>query len=105
MLTNMLASGRPVVATADVGTGLAGEVDGCGIITAPEDAAAFSEAIVALLTDESAYSKYADAARERAESRWAKTRTLEQFELGLLSIASASKNTAKPDLITQKKHK
>jgi colanic acid biosynthesis glycosyl transferase WcaI len=32
-LTNMLASGRAIAATAEPGTGLAAEVDGCGLIT------------------------------------------------------------------------
>ena len=41
-LTNMLASGRPVVATAVAGTGLADEVEGCGVVTPPGDGAAFA---------------------------------------------------------------
>lgn len=47
-LTGMLASGRPVVATADDGSGLAVEVEGCGITTPPEDAKAFANAILEL---------------------------------------------------------
>src|SRR5690606_42022738 len=37
-LTNMLASGRPVIATAAPGSDLAIEIDGCGIATPPHDA-------------------------------------------------------------------
>ena len=50
-LNNMLASGRPVVATASAGTGLASEVEGCGIVVEPGDAKAFAQAITALLDD------------------------------------------------------
>src|SRR5690606_21104647 len=42
-LTNMLASGRPVVATASPGTELAQEVESCGIVTPPGDGRAFAE--------------------------------------------------------------
>jgi hypothetical protein len=56
-LTNMLASGRPVVATAMPGTGLYDEVEGCGINVEPGDVTAMAEAIVAL----------ADAPDRRAE--------------------------------------
>lgn len=48
-LTNMLASARPVVATAAAGTGLYDEVSGCGLCTAPGDAGALAAAIEHLL--------------------------------------------------------
>ena len=79
-LTNMLASGRPVVATADAGTGLAYEVEGCGVTVAPEDAPAFAGAIRRLLDDDTARATYGTEARRRAEERWSKTRILTRFE-------------------------
>lgn len=69
-LTNMLASGRPVVATAAPDTGLAREVQGCGIVTAPGDAVSFAAAIEKLIDSPTLHSAAAAAARNRAEQSW-----------------------------------
>ena len=71
-LTNMLASGRPVVATTQPGTGLYAEVDGCGLITPPGDAAALAAAISALADDPPRRANMGRAAAARAEERWSK---------------------------------
>ena len=71
-LTNMLASARPVVATTEPGTGLYGEVDGCGLVTAPGDAAALADAITALAEDPARRAALGAAALERAGQRWMK---------------------------------
>ena len=71
-LTNMLASGRPVVATTQPGTGLYAEVDGCGLITPPGDAAALAAAISALADDPLRRANMGRAAASRAEQRWSK---------------------------------
>lgn len=71
-LANMLASGRPVVATAAAGTGLAREVEGCGAAVPAGDAEAFAAGIAGLLDDEAGYAAAAAAARLRAETIWAK---------------------------------
>ncbi|MEP0069099.1 glycosyltransferase WbuB [Pyruvatibacter sp.] len=68
-LTGMLASGRPVVATAEDGSGLAGEVDGCGITTPPEDAKAFAEAIQELADTPALRDTLGKAARAAALAR------------------------------------
>ena len=47
-LTGMLASARPVVATALAGTELANVVQTCGIVVLPEDAAGMTKAVLAL---------------------------------------------------------
>lgn len=80
-LTNMLASGRPVVATAAPGTGLADEVAGCGAITRPGDAVRFAAAIAALMDDPQRYETAARQARSRAEQRWSKETILARFNL------------------------
>ena len=77
-LTNMLASGRPVAATAAPGTGLAYEVEGCGLISAPGDTTAFARAIERLLDDAELAKTCARAARARAEERWAKQPILDR---------------------------
>jgi colanic acid biosynthesis glycosyl transferase WcaI len=83
-LANMLASGRPVVATALPGTGLAREVEDVGIVTAPEDADAFAEAIVALLDDPAQRARLGIEARRRAETRWSRATILDRFERDLV---------------------
>ena len=82
-LTNMLASGRPVVATAAAGTGLAEEVEGCGVVTAPGDAAALTAAIAALLDDPQRRAALGKAAAKRASERWAKEAILDRWETEL----------------------
>lgn len=69
-LTGMLASGRPVVAMADAGTGLATEVEGCGLIVPPGDAAAMAAAILRLAENKAWCLQLGAAARCRAEDAW-----------------------------------
>ncbi|MBB3912701.1 WcaI family glycosyltransferase [Sphingomonas desiccabilis] len=85
-LTNMLASGRPVVATALPGTGLAKEVEGCGLVTPPGDLPAFVQAIEALLDDPELRERTGKAARERALERWSRPAILSQFESQLRAL-------------------
>lgn len=91
-LTNMLASGRPVVATADTGTGLANEVEGCGIVVPPGDAAAMAEAIRVLADDPARAAATGDAARRRAEERWSREAILAGFRRRLAEVAAAPLN-------------
>ncbi len=79
-LTNMLASARPVVATADPGTGLYDEVDGCGTLTPPGDEAALAAAIAALADDPARRAEYGTQARQRAEQRWMKDAIIDRVE-------------------------
>lgn len=79
-LTNMLASGRPVVATALPGTGLYDEVDGCGINTPPGDAQALARAIVALVDDPEMAARMGEAAAQRAVERWSMERIIDRFD-------------------------
>jgi len=78
-LTNMLASGRPVVATAAPGTGLAREVEGCGVIAEPGHVEAFASGIERLVVDSALREASALSARRRAEERWAKDAVLGRF--------------------------
>lgn len=79
-LTNMLASGRPVVATAAPGTGLFDEVEGCGINTPPGDAAALAAGIERLLDDAPMAAELGVAARRRAAERWSQDAIIDGFE-------------------------
>nr|WP_314438965.1 WcaI family glycosyltransferase [uncultured Brevundimonas sp.] len=78
-LTGMLASGRPVVAMAAQGTGLAHEVEGCGLAVTP-DAQAMSEAILRLAADPDLRRSLGAAGRLRAETRWRKSAIIGDFE-------------------------
>ena len=87
-LTNMLASGRPVVATADRDTGLAHEVEGCGLIVRPGDAAKFASAIERLVDDRSLAAALGAKARMRAQERWSRSSILTRFERQLCELAA-----------------
>ena len=86
-LTNMLASGRPVVATSGAGTGLAVECEGCGLVTEPGDAPAMAKAIERLLDDWTTRERYGIQARLRAEQRWSRVSILKGFESALRECA------------------
>lgn len=79
-LTNMLASGRPVVATAMAGTSLARAVEGCGLVVPPADGAAMAAAIEGLLDNDALRTSLGAAARERAMDQWDADRILARFQ-------------------------
>jgi len=79
-LTNMLASGRPVVAMARPGTGLAREVDGAGLLVPPGEAPALAEAIERLMDEPALHASLSRAARRRAEERWSSRAILGMIE-------------------------
>ena len=68
-LTNMLASGKPVIATTGIGTGLYSEVDGCGVCVPPGDITALATAITALADNAAQRSILGQAAAKRAAER------------------------------------
>lgn len=85
-LTNMLASGRPVVATADSGTGIAEEVAGCGLLTPPGDADRFAAAIESLLDQPATAAALGAAARRRAEERWSHDAIIDRLDGQLRAV-------------------
>ena len=87
-LTNMLASGRPVVATTEPGTGLHSEVDGCGAITPPSDAAALARAVADLADDPGRRSVLGAAAGARAQERWQKDSIVRRWSDELDALVS-----------------
>lgn len=86
-LTNMLASGRPVIATAAAGTGLAFEVEGCGIAVPPDDDLSFARAIERVLDDPGLWASCGNEARRRAEARWRRTAIIDTLEDRLKELA------------------
>jgi colanic acid biosynthesis glycosyl transferase WcaI len=91
-LTNMLASGRPVVATAEEGTGLAIEVAGVGLISKPGDAQALAASIETLLDDETTRARMGEAARARAIERWSREHILDRLDQELQRLVDLPEN-------------
>lgn len=69
-LGNMLASARPVVATAAPGSGIAEELEGCGLVVAPGDAGQLADAVAALADDPAAAARLGGVAFAKAHIRW-----------------------------------
>jgi colanic acid biosynthesis glycosyl transferase WcaI len=78
-LSGMLASGRPVVATCQVGTELDSIVSTCGIVVAPEDSAGLAEAICRLADDWVLRIHLGQAARAYAETHFERDAVLERI--------------------------
>ena len=77
---NMLASARPIVATAHPGSGIADELDGCGLLVPPGDADALALAVRTLADDPAARDKMGAICKERAARRWSKQLVVDLFE-------------------------
>lgn len=91
-LTNMLASGRPIVGTAAPGTDLACEIEGCGLVTPPGDADAFAAAIERLLDDDLLRQRQGQSGLTRARDTWAKMAVVDRF----IQIAGPKGNSVSP---------
>lgn len=85
-LSAMLASGRPVIATAHPGTQVAQVVEGRGIAVPAEDAKALHAAVLHLVEDEQLRLRLGLAAREYAVEHLGKQQVLEQFEHDLKAL-------------------
>jgi colanic acid biosynthesis glycosyl transferase WcaI len=85
-LTNMLASGRPILATALHGTALANEVGDAGIIVPPGDAAAVAAGIETLLENPAQAGVIGKNARARALANWDSAAILARFEAEICAL-------------------
>jgi colanic acid biosynthesis glycosyl transferase WcaI len=81
-LTGMLASGRPVLAMAEEGSGLAQEVKDCGVIVSA-DSQAMSDAILELAADAKTRARLGANARARAIDRWCRRTIIAEFSQSL----------------------
>lgn len=85
-LTGMLASARPVVATAKVGTELASVVQSCGLVVPPEDPAALAQAIHTLAANPALRRTLGTAGFAYAQAHLDREAVLERFEADLTSV-------------------
>jgi len=86
-LTGMLASGRPVIATAAEGTQISHAVEGCGIVVEPGDAEAMAEAVELLAGNDELRRRMGYAARVYAKRELALEAVLLRFEEALQGVA------------------
>ena len=82
-LANMLASGRPVIATAAAGTTLAHEIEGAGCALEPGRADLIAAAVEELIDDPTRCRALGARGRQLAEERWSRERILARFECEL----------------------
>lgn len=78
-LTGMLASGRPVIATCGVDTGIAAVIAKCGVVVPPDDVAAFTAAIVELCQDHNDMLELGKMARRYSEENFARDPILKRM--------------------------
>jgi colanic acid biosynthesis glycosyl transferase WcaI len=93
-LGGMLASGRPVIATAAPGTRLAEIVEQTGIVVPPNDTLALAEAIIKLWVSEDRRRSLGAAARRHAEEHYGEDVILQRLEQVLSGHEFASSSCA-----------
>jgi colanic acid biosynthesis glycosyl transferase WcaI len=87
-LTGMLASGRPVVATAAPGSQLAEIVSSAGMALPTRDVAAFANALLRLSADAALRQRLGAVAREHALTHFGKQPILERFEAAMAVLCT-----------------
>lgn len=98
-LTNILAAGRPCIATADAGTALAEVVAGhaTGLITPPDDSEALTDAILTLAADQALRAQCGDHARHYAEAHLDRDAILSRFEQQTLALTAHRQDMTCPE--------
>jgi len=103
-LTGMMASGRPVVATAHAGTQLARVLEGRGIVTRPGDVDDFVSAITKLAEDGNLRNLMGKAARQYALEHMDRDEILSRFEVAIRETCSSTK-TLKENITSTSKER
>lgn len=92
-LNGMLASGRPVIATADEGTQVAQVVAGCGLVVPTEAPEALCAAALRLVEQNELRVNFGLAAREYAVKYLSKEQVLRRFETDMLALLTPPEKT------------
>jgi len=87
-LTGMLASGRPVVATASPSTDLANVLFSCGLVVPPGEPKAFADAILKLADDSNLRNKLGHSGKKYAETHFDRHTILSNFEDELIKLVN-----------------
>jgi colanic acid biosynthesis glycosyl transferase WcaI len=87
-LTGMMASARPILATAKIGSELANVVQCCGLIVPPENPQFFYDALLTLISDKDLRDKLGMAGFKYAHDNLERNRILLSFESKLREITS-----------------
>lgn len=95
-LGNMLVSGRPILATALPGSGIACELEGAGTVVPVQDGEAFAWAIRQLAADPRTRARLGQAGRARAQSHWAKEAIVDRFEARMQQLLDTARERKKP---------
>jgi colanic acid biosynthesis glycosyl transferase WcaI len=85
-LSGMLASGKPVVATAKSGTEVGRIVGEAGMLVPPGDETELASVILALSQDEDLRTRMGDAGRKLAETQFDRQKILSKFESHLIHL-------------------
>lgn len=93
-LAGMLASGRPVIAGAARGTEIAAVVEGCGVLTEPECALGFANAILELASDEDKRAALGRAGREYAERSLSVPAVFDRLHLQIAQVRPLARSHA-----------
>lgn len=91
----VLASGRPVIAMASRGTGLAAEVEGAGLVVPPGDSPALAAAIRRLSEDQALCEQLGAEGRRRSVERWDR-RTIVRRWAEAMTVLRAPHTLAEP---------
>jgi colanic acid biosynthesis glycosyl transferase WcaI len=83
-LSGMLASGRPILATANPSTQVADTVKNAGLVVPPGDVGAFVEALLFMESNQEQCHEWGKRAREIAVQEWDKEQILLKFEQELI---------------------
>jgi colanic acid biosynthesis glycosyl transferase WcaI len=87
-LSGMLASGKPVLATANLDTQVAMTVEGAGLVVPPEDLRAFVEAILLMESNPKQCHEWGERGRQIAVQEWDKEQILLKFEQALHNLVN-----------------
>lgn len=87
-LTGMMASARPVLASAHIGTELANIVQFCGLVVPPENPQSFYDALLVLISDKELRDKLGTAGSKYAIKNLDRDNILFSFESKLKEILS-----------------